>query len=68
MEQTQQVKSLKYAYILESWQYAFPTTPHSPSHLLSVESFLVQFKQIYEHFGNAVKEDESVDVYKYATS
>ena len=26
-----------------------------------------QLKQIYEHFGNTIEEDEFVDVYKYAT-
>ena len=27
-----------------------------------------QLKQIYEHFGNTMEEDEFVDMYKYATS
>ena len=27
-----------------------------------------QLKQIYEHFGNTVEEDEFMDMYKYATS
>ena len=26
-----------------------------------------QLKQIYEHFGNTIEEDEFVDIYKYAT-
>ena len=26
-----------------------------------------QLKQIYEHFGNTIEEDEFVDMYKYAT-
>ena len=115
---------LKYAYVLESRNHAFPTQPHRPSHLLIMDDcqgtnlygmrrtdivnhmsikhrhiplticFLVQswmglprvvrlnathfvvykmgdkkqLKQIYEHFGNTVDEDDFVAMYKYATA